>query len=182
MHDSNRGAYCDPANTPRAAAPCDTWRMHDTALTVRPDDYRATSVDVELGAQLHSSLAVCLYDESEPDGALLHLRLAAPGQSRDPNLTDNTLVGDLALLDRALRELTGANPRAQHWRARLVAHSEDQEAARDRCEALQAFITAFLQDAGVTVVGSSVHVAGSVSVRFRPAMGQVQTATSGRAG
>ena len=154
----------------------------DAALTVRADDYRATSDDVVLGAQLHSSLAVCLYDESEPDGALLHLRLAVPGQSRDPDLTDNTLSGDLALLDRAMRELTVANPRAQHWRARLVAHSEDQEAARNRCEALQAFIVAFLQDAGVTVVGSAVHVAGSVSVRFRPAMGQVRTATSGTAG
>jgi chemotaxis receptor (MCP) glutamine deamidase CheD len=150
----------------------------DTALQVRADDYRTTSVDVVLGAQLHSSLAVCLYDESEPDGALLHLRLAVPGQARDPDLTDNTLSGDLALLDRALRELAGANPRAQHWRARLVAHSEDQEAARNRCEALQAFIVAFLQDAGVTVVGSAVHVAGMVRVRFRPALGEVQTATS----
>lgn len=153
----------------------------DAALTVRADDYRATSGDVVLGAQLHSSLAVCLYDESEPDGALLHLRLAVPGQARDPDLTDNTLSGDLALLDRAMRELTGANPRAQHWRARLVAHSEDQEAARNRCEALQAFIVAFLQDAGVTVMGSAVHVAESVFVRFRPAMGQVRTATSGTA-
>ena len=150
----------------------------EAALTVRADDYRATSDDVVLGAQLQSSLAVCLYDESEPDGALLHLRLAVPGQSRDPDLTDNTLSGDLALLDRALRELRGANPRAQHWRARLVAHAEDEEAARSRCEALQAFIVAFLQDAGITVVGSAVHVAGSVRVRFRPAMGQVRTATS----
>jgi len=154
----------------------------DTALTVRADDYRATSADVVLGAQLHSSLAVCLYDESEPDGALLHLRLGVPGQARDPDLTDNTLSGDLALLDRAMRELTGANPRAQHWRARLVAHSEDQEAARNRCEALQAFIVAFLQDAGVTVVGTAVHVAESVTVRFRPAMGQVRTAASGPTG
>jgi chemotaxis receptor (MCP) glutamine deamidase CheD len=154
----------------------------DSALQVRPDDYRATSADVVLGAQLHSSLAVCLYDESEPDGALLHLRLAAPGQARNPDLTDNTLSGDLALLDRALRELTVANPRAQHWRARLVAQSEDQEAARQRCEGLQAFIVAFLQDAGVTVVGSAMHVAETVCVRFRPAMGQVRTATSDAAG
>jgi chemotaxis receptor (MCP) glutamine deamidase CheD len=152
------------------------------AVQVGADDYRATSADVVLGAQLHSSLAVCLYDESEPDGALLHLRLAVPGQARDPDLTDNTLSGDLALLDRAMRELTGANPRAQHWRARLIAHSEDQEAARNRCEALQAFIVAFLQDAGVKVVGTVVHVADSVSVSFRPAMGQVRTATSSHVG
>jgi chemotaxis receptor (MCP) glutamine deamidase CheD len=150
----------------------------DTALLVGTDDYRATAADLVLAARLHSSLAVCLYDEAEPDGALLHLRLAAPGQSHDPDLTDNTLSGDLALLDRALRELAAANPRAQHWRARLVAHAEDQEAARSRCEALQAFIAAFLQDAGVNVVDCAVHVAGNVEVRFRPALGEVRTVTS----
>ena len=51
----------------------------DPDLQVRPDDYRAASADVVLSARLHSSLAVCLYDETESEGALLHLRLAAPG-------------------------------------------------------------------------------------------------------
>ncbi len=59
---------------------------------VKADDYQIVSEDVILSAELHSSLVVCLYDEVEQDGALLHLRLAAPGQSRDPNLTDNTLI------------------------------------------------------------------------------------------
>jgi chemotaxis receptor (MCP) glutamine deamidase CheD len=144
---------------------------------VKSDDYRITSEDVILTAELHSSLVVCLYDEVEEDGALLHLRLAAPGQSRDPNLTDNTLSSDLALLDRALRELSAASPRAQHWQAKLVAHSEDQASARARCEGLQSFIGAFLQDARIKVVSSAAHVESTVSVRFRPAMGQLRTLT-----
>ena len=166
--------------TPPAHDPCDTAGMdaNESALQVKADDYRVSSTDVVLGAQLHSSLAVCLHHEAEPDGALLHLRLAAPGQARNPDLTDNTLSGDLALLDRALRELAIANPRAQHWQAKLIAHSEDQQAARTRCEALQAFIVAFLQDAGIKVVSATVHVAAVVDVRFRPAMGQVRTQTS----
>ena len=144
---------------------------------VKSDDYQICSEDVILTAELHSSLVVCLYDEVEEDGALLHLRLAAPGQSRDPNLTDNTLSSDLALLDRALRELSAASPRAQHWQAKLVAQSEDQASARVRCEGLQSFISAFLQDARIRVVSSVVHVENTVRVRFRPALGQLRTLT-----
>jgi chemotaxis receptor (MCP) glutamine deamidase CheD len=146
-------------------------------VTVPPDNYHISSADVVLSAQLHSSLVVCLYDEVEEDGALMHLRLAAPGQSRDPNLTDNTLSSDLALLDRALRELATASPRAQHWQAKLVAQTEDQASARARCDGLQSFISAFLQDARIKVLSSVAHVDGTVSVRFRPAMGQLRTQT-----
>ena len=145
---------------------------------VESDDYRIATDDVVLCAALHSSLVVCLYDAVEEHGALLHLRLAAPGHSRDPNLTDNTLSSDLALLDRALRELGAVSPQAKHWQAKLVAHTEDQASARVRCEGLQAFIGAFLQDAGIQVVSSMAHAELSVSVRFRPAMGQVRTLTA----
>src|SRR3954453_13104795 len=97
---------------------------------VNADDYQIVCEDLVLSADLQSSLAVCLYDAVEEDGGMLHLRLAAPGQSRDPNLTDNTLSSDLALLDRALRELAAASPRAQHWQAKVVAQTEDQASAR----------------------------------------------------
>ena len=150
-----------------------------TEFQVAADDYRIITEDAVLCAQLHSSLVVCLYDAVEEHGALLHLRLAAPGHSRDPNLTDNTLASDLALLDRALRLLAVASPRSQHWQAKLVAHTEDQASARVRCEGLQAFIGAFLQDAGIKVVSSMAHAEAAVSVYFRPAMGQVRTQTSG---
>jgi chemotaxis receptor (MCP) glutamine deamidase CheD len=146
-------------------------------LQVQADNYQITSADVVLCAELHSSLVVCVYDGVEEDGALLHLRLAAPGQSRDPNLTDNTLSSDLALLDRALRELAAASPRSQHWQAKLVAQTEDQSSARARCDGLQSLISAFLEDALIKVVSNAVHVESTVSVRFRPAMGQLRTQT-----
>src|SRR5258706_12293867 len=112
--------------------------MSTTQLQVAADDYRITAEDVLLCAQLHSSMVVCLYDAVGECGAMLHLRLAAPGQARDPNLTDNTLSGNLSLLTRALRELSAADPRAQHWQARLGAQSEDRATSRQRCDALQA--------------------------------------------
>ena len=147
---------------------------------VASDDYRVVTADTMLCAQLHSSLVVCLYDAVEEDGALLHLRLAAPGHARDPNLTDNTLASDLALLDRALRELSVTSPRSRHWQAKLVAQTEEHASARVRCEGLQAFIGAFLQDAGIEVVSAMAHAEPTVRVRFRPAMGQVRTLTDGQ--
>lgn len=158
---------------------CDTGTMSDPEreLQVAADDYRIVTEDSVLCAQLHSSLVVCLYDAVEESGALLHLRLAAPGQSRDPNLTDNTLSSDLALLDRALRELAAATPRARHWQAKLVAQTEDRPSSRVRCEGLQTFIGAFLLDAGIKLVSTTVHIEPTVAVHFRPAMGQLRTQT-----
>ncbi|HKC17023.1 MAG TPA: hypothetical protein VKC11_09985 [Steroidobacteraceae bacterium] len=153
--------------------------MSTTQLQVAADDYRITAEDVLLCAQLHSSMVVCLYDAVGECGAMLHLRLAAPGQARDPNLTDNTLSGNLSLLTRALRELSAADPRAQHWQARLVAQSEDRETSRERCDGLQAFIGEFLKDEGIRLVSTMAHLESEVSVQFRPAMGQVQTLTAG---
>jgi chemotaxis receptor (MCP) glutamine deamidase CheD len=153
--------------------------MDGQQLQVAADDYRITSVDALLCAQLRSSMVVCLYDAVGESGAMLHLRLAAPGQSRDPNLTDNTLSGNLSLLARALSELSAADPRAQHWQARLVAQSENHDTARARCEGLQAFIGEFLKDAGIRLVSAVAHLEPEVSVQFRPAMGQVQTLSAG---
>jgi len=157
----------------------DTVPVSAEQLQVAADDFRITSADTLLRAQLRSSMVVCLYDAVGESGAMLHLRLAAPGQSRDPNLTDNTLSGNLSLLTRALRELSATAPRAQHWQARLVAQSEDHETARARCEGLQAFIGEFLKDAGIRLVSAVAHLEPEVSVQFRPAMGQVQTLTAG---
>jgi chemotaxis receptor (MCP) glutamine deamidase CheD len=89
----------------------DTAPMSAEQLQVAADDYRITSADALLCAQLRSSMVVCLYDAVGESGAMLHLRLAAPGQSRDPNLTDNTLSGNLSLLTRALREAAGCGRR-----------------------------------------------------------------------
>jgi len=58
--------------------------MSTPELQVAADDYRITSEDVLLCAQLHSSMVVCLYDAVGECGAMLHLRLAAPGNRAIP--------------------------------------------------------------------------------------------------
>jgi len=145
---------------------------------VLADDYVIVAEDRVLCAQLHNSLALCCYDAVEETGGLLHMRLAVPGGARDPNLTDATLSNDLAMLDRLLRNLRGVCPRAQHWQGKLICQVDAVASARQRLEALQEFIAAFLLDAGIAVVSTAVHVEPQVRVRFRPAMGEVRALVS----
>jgi chemotaxis receptor (MCP) glutamine deamidase CheD len=145
---------------------------------VAADDCLIVARDVVLRARLHSSLALCCYDAVEETGALLHMRLAIPGGARDPNLTDSTLSSDLAMLDRLLRDLRATCPRAQHWQAKLVAQIDAVAPARERLAGLQMFIDAFLHDAGITLVSTAVHVEPDLTVRFRPAMGQLRVSTA----
>jgi chemotaxis receptor (MCP) glutamine deamidase CheD len=167
-----------------ATRPCDTAKIMNEPVgehNVRADDYLIVTQDEVLCANLHSSLAVCCYDAVEETGALLHMRLAIPGGARDPNLTDATLSNDLAMLDRLLRSLTAACPRAQHWQVKLLAQIEEAPTARERFEGLLAFLGAVLQDAGIAIVSTEVRTEPTVQVRFRPTMGQVRTLTTATA-
>ena len=161
--------------------PCETAEvMNEPAgeQNVRADDYVIVTQDEVLCANLHSSLAVCCYDAVEETGALLHMRLAVPGGARDPNLTDATLSNDLAMLDRLLRSLTAACPRAQHWQVKLIAQVDEAPTARERFEGLLIFLGASLQDSGIAIISTEVRVEQQVQVRFRPAMGQVRVLTA----
>jgi len=106
------------------------------------------------------------------------MRLAVPGGARDPNLTDATLSNDLAMLDRLLRSLTAACPRAQHWQVKLIAQVDEAPTARERFEGLLIFLGASLQDSGIAIISTEVRVEQQVQVRFRPAMGQVRVLTA----
>ena len=161
--------------------PCETASDMNQPVgeqSVRADDYLIVTQDEVLCADLHSSLAICCYDAVEETGALLHMRLAVPGGARDPNLTDATLSNDLAMLDRLRRSLAVACPRAQHWQAKMIAQLEAVASARERFEGLQVFLCAFLQDAGIALIHTEVHVEPQVQVRFRPSMGQVRALVS----
>jgi chemotaxis receptor (MCP) glutamine deamidase CheD len=148
---------------------------------VDADDYAVVTADVVLTAGLRAAFVLCVYDAVQEAGALVHLRLGtAHGGSRDPNLSDTTLLNDLVLLEQGVSELRQASPRAQHWQARLIAQVEDLPPAHERFRHLQSFVTAFLADAGIPLIAAMSHVEPSVVVRFRPAMGQVRT-EAGRA-
>lgn len=135
------------------------------------DSYVVARQDRVLLAQLRGSFALCLSDEVEEAGALVHVQAGRPGRiSNNPDLTDNTLSTDLLLLDRCLAELREAEPRARHWQARFVAHADPAAGGFDRLSALQAFIEVYLEDTGVQLTSTVTHEGAARLLAFRPAL------------
>jgi chemotaxis receptor (MCP) glutamine deamidase CheD len=144
-------------------------------IRVEPDHFDVVTRDVVLVAQLESTFALCLYDAVLESGALVHLRVGPPGRVQDPELTDTTLSTDLLLLDRCFIELRKAEPRAQHWQAKVVGQVQDLPGARERFDGVRGFLTAFLNDTDVKLVSCDTFVDHVQLLRFRPAMGHVRS-------
>ncbi len=147
-------------------------------VVVPVDQFAITQQDVVFVASLKGSLALCLSDEVQEAGGLLHMQAGRPGRANDPELTDNTLSSDLLLLDRCLTELKRSEPRARHWQARFVAHADEQAGGRERLLAIQSFVEAFLDDAQIRLVAGTIHDGEPRRLLFRPALGQVSSELS----
>src|SRR6202050_2387763 len=93
--------------------------MAGEEIHVAPDRFEITAGDTLLTTELHSAMAVCVYDATVEAGALLHLRsVARPTKPLDA--TDTTLATELLLLDRCLESLRASAPAARHLQARIV--------------------------------------------------------------
>ena len=79
-------------------------RMATREINVAPDKFEVSSGDVLLVTELHSAIAVCVYDAAEEAGALLHLRCIVRA-SKPADVTDTTLATELLLLDRCVASL-----------------------------------------------------------------------------
>ena len=92
---------------------------------VEPDAFRVARGPTLLAAELRGALAVCLHDDTQGVGGLLHLRYVATQGDQPLDLTDNTLSSDLLLLDRFCKELRAAGARKQSWRVTLFGHTPE---------------------------------------------------------
>jgi hypothetical protein len=141
-------------------------------VTVPVDSFLVARHDQVLCAHLQGSFALCISDEVQDAGALIHVQAGRPGRTSNsnPDLTDNTLSTDLLLLDRCLAELRVAEPRAKHWQARFVAHADPAAGGAARLSALQAFIEVYLEDTGVKLTSTVTHDGATRRLAFRPAL------------
>jgi chemotaxis receptor (MCP) glutamine deamidase CheD len=142
-------------------------------IVVPVDQFSISQQDVVFAASLNGSLALCLGDEVHEAGCLLHMQAGRPGHVRNAELTDNTLSSDLLLLDRCMADLRRSEPRARHWQARLVAHADENTGGRERLLGIQSFVEAFLEDAQIRLISSTIHEGQPRLLLFRPALGQV---------
>jgi chemotaxis receptor (MCP) glutamine deamidase CheD len=90
---------------------------------VEPDAFRVSSKSLLLVAEVHAALAVCLHDDTQGIGGMLHLRYVASANGKPVDLTDNTLSSDLLLMDRFCKELRSAGARKQSWRVSIFGHT-----------------------------------------------------------
>lgn len=148
-------------------------------IDVPVDSFAVTREDKVLRARLQGSFVLCISDELEESGTLVHVRAGRPGRlASNPDLTDNTLSTDLLLLDRCMAELRQAEPRARNWQARFVAHADPAAGGFDRLSALQAFIEVYLEDAGVVLASAVTHDGPDRQLSFRPALRTLQCVES----
>jgi chemotaxis receptor (MCP) glutamine deamidase CheD len=147
--------------------------MESREIQVAPDRFEVTAGEALLTTELHSAIAVCVYDATEEAGALLHLRCVAKS-SKPADVTDTTLATELLLLDRCLESLREAAPAARHLQARIVVHLPDAE-ANPACETVVALVKRYLEDAGVQLSQTDIASGPTRTLRFRPSMGWVHT-------
>src|SRR5687768_18577535 len=95
-------------------------------LVVQPDAFRVSKESTLLSSELRGALAVCVYDDTQGAGGLLHLRYVATNNDQPLDLTDNTLSSDLLLMDRFCKELRAEGARKQSWRVSIFAHTPQQ--------------------------------------------------------
>jgi chemotaxis receptor (MCP) glutamine deamidase CheD len=147
--------------------------MATREIQVAPDKFEVAAGDVLLLTELHSALAVCVYDAAEEAGALLHLRCIVRN-SKPADVTDTTLATELLLLDRCLQSLRDAAPAARNLQARIVVHLSEAPQARPACYTVVAMLKHSLADAGVELL-QDVAEGPARRLRFRPSMGWVHT-------
>src|ERR1700754_3920745 len=95
-------------------------------ILVQADAFHVSRDASLLVAELSAALAVCVYDDTQAVGGLLHLRYVATSNNQPIDLTDNTLSSDLLLMDRFCKELRSAGARKQSWRVSIFGHTPEE--------------------------------------------------------
>jgi chemotaxis receptor (MCP) glutamine deamidase CheD len=80
-------------------------------VSVEVDTFRVASESLIFLCQLEAALAVCVHDDTQAVGGLLHLRYVATSNDKPLDLTDNTLSSGLLLMDRFCKELRAMGAR-----------------------------------------------------------------------
>jgi len=143
-------------------------------ITVAPDRFEVAADDAIFVAELHSAIAVCVYDAVEEAGGLLHLRCLVRSP-KPADMTDTTLATELLLLDRCVETMRELAPSVRNMQARVVAHLSDHPRAQETCDSVLMMVRHFLDDAGITLLPLDVAGGRARSLRFRPSMGWLQT-------
>src|SRR5262245_28835572 len=143
-------------------------------LFVRSDEFRLAREATELlVSELRAALAICVYDDTQPVGGLLHLRYVATNNNQPIDLTDNTLSSDLLLMDRFCKELRSAGARKQSWRVSIFGHTPDTPGMEGPAATVLDLAKAYFADSRLPVECKEVRRPLGLMVRFNPYEGRI---------
>lgn len=142
-------------------------------LFVEPDAFRVARESSFLLSELHAAVAVCVYDDTQGVGGLLHLRYVATSNDQPIDLTDNTLSSDLLLMDRFCKELRKIGARKQSWRVNLISHTPEMAGMDEPAATVLELVKAYFADSRRAVECQDVRRAIGLSVRLESREGRI---------
>lgn len=143
-------------------------------IQIEADGYRIARESVSLRCELNAAVAVCVYDDTQGVGGLLHLRFLPSSKAKPADLTDNTLSSDLLLLDRFCKDLRSQGARKQSWRVQLIGHIPTTEGMDTPAATLLDLLRAYFADGRLSVECNELRRAASVVVTFDPREGHLR--------
>jgi len=140
---------------------------------IEADAYRIAREADPLVCLLNAAVAVCVSDDTQGVGGVLHLRFIPHNQTKPLDLTDNTLSSDLLLLDRFCKDLRAEGARKQSWRVRLVCHIPTTDGMDTPAATLFDLLRAYFADSRLPTECNELRRPGAVVVRLDPREGRV---------
>lgn len=142
-------------------------------VIVEPDAFRVSRESGLLVSELHGAVAVCVYDDTQGVGGLLHLRYVATANNQPLDLTDNTLSSDLLLMDRFCKELRKLGARKQSWRVDLIGHTPEQSSMDEPAATVLDLVKAYFADSRRAVECKEVRRRLGLTVRLESREGRI---------
>ena len=150
-------------------------------IQIEADAFRIARESTPLCCELNAAVAVCVYDDTQGVGGLLHLRFLPSNATKPADLTDNTLSSDLLLLDRFCKELRSQGARKQSWRVQLIGHVPTTEGMDTPAATLLDLLRAYFADSRLPVECKEVRRSTAIRVSFDPREGGTRLTAAGGA-
>jgi len=144
-----------------------------TELLIQPEEYQVANAPVVLAAPLSASLAVCIHDDTQGAGGVLHLRYSASREGRPSDLTDNTLSSNLLLLDRYCKEMRGLGARKTSWRVRIVGHIPTNSGMNEPAANVVDLLKAYFSDNRLPVDYKEIQRVNGILLRMEAHSGKI---------
>jgi chemotaxis receptor (MCP) glutamine deamidase CheD len=140
---------------------------------VQPEEFRVSGTAQILSARLANSLSICIHDDTQGAGGILHLRYALMDGTRPIELTDTILSSNLLLLDRFCKELRGLGARKTSWRVRIVGHIPPNSGFGAPAASVVDLLKAYFQDTRLPVETKEIARSGDILMRFDSRTGKI---------